>query len=253
VTGVLAGATYTATMDRAHRLNVVVGANGTVDFNPAADTNGTYVLEGTPVTLTATPTAPAVFGGWTGDTVTSNLVLTLPMGRPYQLIAHFDPQLAITSGDPRPGGTMGKPYADTLRASGGSGSFSWQLIGGALPPGLSISVNGRVAGIPLQGGSFSFTARVTSGAQQAQQTYGLTVTAPTLVKASVVAQVLSGAGLTIDEIRYVDLIGNNSCGAAVTPSCFDVGDFLAWVQATGATPVSPATSPPVVAGKGGRP
>jgi len=253
VTGVLAGATYTATMDRAHRLNVVVGANGTVDFNPAADTNGTYVLEGTPVTLTATPTAPAVFGGWTGDTVTSNLVLTLPMGRPYQLIAHFDPQLAITSGDPRPGGIIGKPYADTLRASGGSGSFSWQLIGGALPPGLSISVNGRVAGIPLQGGSSSFTARVTSGAQQAQQTYGLTVTAPTLVKASVVAQVLSGAGLTIDEIRYVDLIGNNNCGAAVTPSCFDVGDFLAWVQATGATPVSPATSPPVVAGKGGRP
>jgi putative Ig domain-containing protein len=148
---------------------------------------------------------------------------------------------------------MGKPYADTLKASGGSGSFSWQLVSGALPPGLSISVNGRIAGTPSQSGAFSFTARVTSGAQQAQQTYGLTVTAPTLAKASVVAQLLSGAGLTIDEIRYVDLIGNNNCGTAVLPSCFDVGDFLAWVQATGATPSAPATSPPVVAGKGGRP
>ena len=251
VTGVLAGAAYTASMARAHRLDVVVGANGTVDFNPASDTNGVYVSEGTPVTLTATPTAPAVFGGWTGDTVTSNLVLTLPMGRPYLVSAHFDPQIVITSGDPRPGGTMGKAYADTLRASGGSGTFTWQVVAGALPAGLALAVNGRVTGIPTQTGTFNFTARVTSGAQQLQQAYGLTVTAPTLVQASVLAQLLNGsAALTIDEIRYLDLIGNKDCGTAVTPSCFDVGDFLAWVEATGAVPAPP---PSAVVPKGGRP
>jgi len=135
-------------------------------------------------------------------------------------------------------------------SSSRSGSFSWQLVAGTLPTGLSIAINGRIAGIPSQTGSFSFTARVTSGAQQAQQTYGLTVTAPTLAKASVVNQIINGSGLTIDEIRYLDLIGNNSCGAAVTPSCFDVGDFLAWVKASWATPRAPL---PTVAQKGGRP
>lgn len=251
VTGALAGAAYTASMARAHRLNVVVGANGTVDFNPATDTNGVYVSEGTPVTLTATPTVPAVFGGWTGDTVTANLVVTLPMGRPYSVSAHFDPQIAITSGDPRPGGIMGKPYADTLRASGGSGSFSWQVVAGALPAGLALAVNGRITGIPTATGAFNFTARVTSGAQQTQQAYNLNVAAPTLVEANVVAQLLTGSALlTIDEIRYIDLIGNQNCGTAVTAACFDVGDFLAWVQATGAVPAPP---PSTGVAKGGRP
>jgi hypothetical protein len=248
VTGTLTGASYTATLNRAHRLNVSVGANGAVAYSPAADSSGAYVPEGTPVTLTATPTAPAVFGGWTGDTVAANAAITLPMGRPYAVSAHFDPQLVITSAAARPGGIMGKPYADTLRASGGGSSQSWSLVSGALP-GLALAVNGRITGIPTATGSFPFTARVTSGAQQVQQVHTVVVTAPALVKANVVAQLLGGSGLlTVDDIRYLDLIGNQDCGTAVTAACFDVGDFLAWVQATGAVP-----APPAVAGKGGQP
>jgi M6 family metalloprotease-like protein len=252
ITGALAGATYTATVARAHRLDVAVIGIGTVSSNPPADTSGVYVTENSVVTLTATPTAPAVFGGWTGDTVASNPVLALPMGRPYQVSAHFDAQLAITSGDPRPAGVMAKPYADTLRATGGGGTFNWQLVGGSLPSGLALGISGRITGFPLDTGSFSFTARVTSGAQQAVQTYGLTITAPTLVQANVLAQLLNASGaLTTDEIRYLDQIGNRTCQpAAINATCFDVGDFLAWVQLTGATPTPP---PAAVVGKGGRP
>jgi hypothetical protein len=71
---------------------------------------------------------------------------------------------------------------------------------------------------------------------------------PTLTTANVVNQLLNAAGtLTTDEMRYIDLLGNKNC-VVVTQNCFDVGDFLAWVQATGAVP-----APPIVAGKGGRP
>jgi M6 family metalloprotease-like protein len=250
VTGAFAGATYTATLGRAHRLDVTVGANGTVAYSPTADTSGTFIDQGTPVTLTATPTAPAVFGGWTGDTTSGSATLVLPMGRPFAVSAHFDPLLVITSPDPRPAGIMGKPYADTLRATGGSGAYSWQIVGGALPAGLVIAVNGRITGFPSQTGVFTFTARVTSVGQQQQQQYSITVTAPTLAAATVLAQLLNGtSSLSTDDLRYLDMLGNNNCGLAVTPTCFDVGDFLGWVQATGATP----TPPVAVLRKGGQP
>jgi M6 family metalloprotease-like protein len=250
VTGAFAGATYTATLARAHRLNVTVGANGTVAYSPTADTNGTFVDQGTPVSLTATPTSPFVFAGWTGDTTSGNPIIVLPMGRPYAVTAHFDPQLVIASGDPRPAGIMEKAYTDTLVATGGSGTYTWQLLSGALPSGLAFSTSGRITGFPGQTGLFTFTVRVTSLGQQQQQQYSITVTAPTLVASTVLSELLNGAGtLTIDELRYLDQLGNKSCSVLnAAPSCLDVGDFLAWVQATGATP-----TPPIAARKGGRP
>jgi hypothetical protein len=91
---------------------------------------------------------------------------------------------------------------------------------------------------------------VTSVGQQQQRQYSLTVSAPTLVASTVLSELLNGAGsLTTDELRYLDQLGNKTCGVLnAAPSCLDVGDFLAWVQATGATP-----TPPIAAVKGGRP
>lgn len=248
ITGAFAGATYTATLRLAHRLDVSVGPNGTVAYSPTADTNGTFIDEGTPVTLTATPTAPFVFSGWTGDTTTGNAILVLPMGRPYAVSANFDPQLVITTTGPPPAGVMGKAYGDTLVASGGSGTYDWQIVSGSLPSGLALTATGLITGFPAQTGTFPFTARVTSVAQQQQQQYSISVTAPTLVASAVLSELLTGAGtLTTDELRYLDLLGNRNCGV-VTAACFDVGDFLAWVRATGATP-----TPPIAAAKGVRP
>ena len=252
VTGSITSATYTATLARAHRLNVTVSANGSVGYSPAADSSGTFIVEGTPVTLTATPVSPFVFGGWSGDTTANSAVLTLPMGRPYALQANFDPQLVITSGDPRPGGIMGKPYTDALQTTGGSSIKSWSIVGGQLPAGLTLATNGAITGIPTATGSVSFTARVTSGAQQVQQQFGTSVTAPTLTTANVLNQLLHAAAtLTTDDMRYLDLLGNKDCGAVVTQNCFDVGDFLAWVLAMAATPAPPPSA--AVVRKGGRP
>ena len=51
--------------------------------------------------------------------------------------------------------------------------------------------------------------------------------APALSTQAVVGQLLSGTGLTAAELSYLDLNGNRN-------SQFDLGDFLAWVKATGA-------------------
>jgi hypothetical protein len=131
---------------------------------------------------------------------------------------------------------MGTSYTHTLIATGGTGTYNWQVVSGALPDGLTLSTAGVVSGIPSKTGSFSAAARVTSGTQTADVTVPITVTAPTVAAADVVSQVLGTRFvLTVDQLKYLDLLGNNNGG-------FDVGDFLAWVNVTGG-----AASPAIVA------
>jgi hypothetical protein len=73
-----------------------------------------------------------------------------------------------------------------------------------------------------------------SGSQTEQKSFQLEVAAPTLATSDVVAHVTGSAtALSADEIHYLDLLGNGNGEA-------DVGDFLAWVQATGAMPSADA-------------
>jgi M6 family metalloprotease-like protein len=239
ITATLAGGTVTANLDRDFQLIATAGANGTISSSPVVNLAGEFIADANPVQLTATPSGGFAFGGWTGDTTFNGAVLTLPMGRPYTVTANFAVQLAISSGATRPNGVMGAPYNDTLRVTGGSGTNSWSVIGGALPSGVALAAaTGVLSGFPRATGNFSFTARVASGAQNQSQTFTFSVTAPALATADVVTHILGpGAPLNADQVRYLDILGNNNGG-------FDVGDFLAWVKTTGA---------PLALVKGGRP
>ncbi len=59
-----------------------------------------------------------------------------------------------------PNGIVGTPYSQLLAANGGDGVQVWSLAAGALPPGLSLSSEGLIAGTPTAAGTASFTARV---------------------------------------------------------------------------------------------
>jgi hypothetical protein len=147
---------------------------------------------------------------------------------------------------------MGSPYSDTLQASGGAGlpfGDTWDVASGALPPGLSLTASGAIVGVPSDTGMYAFVARVSNLFQQQLFADTIVVTAPVLSQSDVVAEVLNGSSaLTDDQRRYLDLLGNHSCVPTVIPGCVDVGDFLAWVKATGATPGAPIT-----AGTNGKP
>jgi M6 family metalloprotease-like protein len=246
-TGQLAGGTLTATVTRDFKLVATAGPGGTIQADTAIDlAGGTFIREGRPTTLTATPNTGETFGGWSGDTVTANTQVVLQMGRAYSLFATFG-ALAISSGNTRPNGVMGAAYDDTLRVTGGTGTNSWVVTGGALPSGVTLAgSSGILSGFPRQTGNFSYTVTVTSGAQTQGGTFTFSVTAPTLTTADVVAQLLGPtAPLNPDQVRYLDFLGNNN-------SIFDVGDFLAWVKATGAPP-SPAVQANLPRRKGDRP
>jgi hypothetical protein len=52
-------------------------------------------------------------------------------------------------------------YSHTLTASGGTAPYSFALISGTLPPGLTMASNGTVSGTPTTLGSYAVTVRAT--------------------------------------------------------------------------------------------
>ena len=72
----------------------------------------------------------------------------------------------ITTNNPLSAGTVGVNYSKTLAAQGGSPPTWWSVVGGALPPGLSMAAStGHISGSPtVAGNSFHFRARATDSA-----------------------------------------------------------------------------------------
>jgi hypothetical protein len=133
---------------------------------------------------------------------------------------------------------MGANYSFSFTVSGGNGSTIWSLLSGTLPPGTVLSSSGVLSGIPTAAGTFNSVVKVVSGAQNAQSNVAITVTEPTLVLNDVLAGLLgTGTALSADVAKYLDLLGNNNGG-------LDVGDFLAWVNKTNASPASPPAPAP---------
>jgi len=74
-------------------------------------------------------------------------------------------------------------YASTnqLFFTGGSGTASWTLVSGPLPPGLALESDGRITGTATQEGSFPITVRVTRGSESAEASGTVTVVRGPLV------------------------------------------------------------------------
>ena len=69
--------------------------------------------------------------------------------------------LAVAT-DALPPASVSVAYTAHLTAEGGSPPYTWALIDGALPPGLSLSAQGLISGPPAATGNYSFTAEVTA-------------------------------------------------------------------------------------------
>ncbi|HEX5819890.1 MAG TPA: Ig domain-containing protein [Gemmatimonadales bacterium] len=93
-----------------------------------------------------------------------------------------------------PPGTVGTAYSTTLVAAGGTGTFAWSVVGGALPAGLALGANtGVIAGTPTTAGTSNFTVRATSGGEQADRSLALTIAPP---DGSTLTVTILGAGAT---------------------------------------------------------
>ena len=77
------------------------------------------------------------------------------------------------------GGTVGTPYSDTLKATGGNAPYSWTLISGVLPKGLGLASSGTVSGVPTEPGTFGFTAQATDASGAVASVLASVVAKPT--------------------------------------------------------------------------
>src|ERR1017187_8337946 len=92
-----------------------------------------------------------------------------------------NPPLTITTLAPIFSGTVGVPYVQTFRASGGNSPYTWAVISGNAG-GLALDPSsGSLQGTPQTAGTFNFTVQATdqSGAT-ASQSFSLVINPPTL-------------------------------------------------------------------------
>jgi hypothetical protein len=169
------------TGSRAYALNIIVP----ITVNPSSLPNGTT---GTPYSQTVTAsggTSPYIFtvsagslpnglslaagGAITGTpsvagtfnfTIQAEDANTSTGTRAYSVTISTAP-LTINPTS-LPAGQVGTAYNQTVVASGGNGNYSYAVVAGALPTGLSLdSSSGAITGTPSAGGTFNFTIQGT--------------------------------------------------------------------------------------------
>jgi len=75
-----------------------------------------------------------------------------------------------------PVGFPGTPYSHRIDASGGAGAKHFEVVGGALPTGISLDpVKGTLTGVPHTPGTAHFRVRVRSGGTETARPYALSV------------------------------------------------------------------------------
>ncbi len=83
---------------------------------------------------------------------------------------------SITTAATLPDGDIGTPYSQTLAQTGATGTATWSLVSGALPPGLSLSSAGVISGMPTGSpASYGFVVRARGGTISCTKLFTLTI------------------------------------------------------------------------------
>ncbi len=143
-----------------------------------------------------------------------------------------------------PTATVGTAYSATLAAVNGTTPYTWAMVSGALPSGLTLNPSGTVTGTPSVNGNFSFTVRVTdSGAPPLQATKTLSMMAVTntgFLQPNADAPVTTGAGnnngfetnpanaYVLDGLFAVDADSGTTTSALYTDTGKDRHDFFGY-------------------------
>ena len=115
-----------------------------------SSTSTSAEIEGTPTVLGTYKFTVQVTDS-AGNTVTQALSITI----------NPEPPLSVATGS-LPNGQVGTIYTQNLTASSGTLPYTWSIIGGTLPIGLSLTSTsaGTISGTPIASGTFNFEVQV---------------------------------------------------------------------------------------------
>ncbi len=134
-------------------------------------------------TVGGTPTAV----GGSGFTVQGTGDQGQPLYQAYSIAVDQNQPLTVNNGGPTlDPGFAGQAYTALFFVIGGAAPYTWSLVSGQFPPGLSLTTfsdprdaNDELAGTPTILGTYTFTMRVTDyNGQQATQQFTVTVHPP---------------------------------------------------------------------------
>jgi hypothetical protein len=108
--------------------------------------------------LSGVPTAGGTFT-FTVQATDSSLPIGAGVGT-HTYTLTIAPPTMVLSPTALPDGQIGQTYAVAFSASGGTEPYTFMLLG-VLPPGLSLSTDGKLTGTPTSSGTFSFSVNVT--------------------------------------------------------------------------------------------
>lgn len=83
------------------------------------------------------------------------------------VVVHIYATLQITTTSLR-NGTIAATYSASLTANGGATPYTWTIVSGTLPSGITLSSNGVLGGVPTATGSYPFTVQVKDAESVAQ-------------------------------------------------------------------------------------
>lgn len=153
--------------------------------------------------------------------------------------------LAYTPSAPGPG-AVGVAYSTTslASASGGSGTYSYVVVSGSLPPGLTFDANGTLRGTPTAPGTFNFTIRATDTVTTTNPpvTSGvltMTISAPTL---TFTPAILADATAAVPYSQTVQASGGTAPYTYVMAGTLPAG--LIWDGTTGTISGTPTQATP---------
>ncbi|MEO8677032.1 MAG: Ig domain-containing protein, partial [Casimicrobiaceae bacterium] len=95
---------------------------------------------------------------------------------------------------------IGTPIDVTLQAVGGSPPYVWTVVGGALPPGVTLALDGHLTGEPTAAGTYTFVVQVNDAlGRSTTQTYILDIVkiAAALTFTVTPKPVISGQTMTV--------------------------------------------------------
>ena len=199
---------------------------------------------GASITYTPPATAPAA----AAVTITATSIADSTKSAAVSVSVSAAPVLVTST--PLPTGFVGIAYFSTLFANGGSGTNTYSITAGSLPPGIQLNgVNGALTGIPTAVGTYTFTAQVKDSASTpvtSQGTFTINVVqmaiAPVTLPGSVVGSTYPAIQLgttgSIGTVTFAVASGafppgiTISAGGVIAGSATAAGMFTAVVQAT---------------------
>ncbi len=211
--------------------------------------------------ISGTPTTAGSFSVGAQAVDSSDIPFTVKAVETIVIAAPAVVPVSVT-GQP-PAGTVGLAYTTPFSASGGTGPYSWSIVSGTLPAGLTLSATGAVSGTPTAQGTSVFVL-------QAQDSIGATGSAVfsiTINPASltIALSTLPGATVGIPYSATIPVSGGNApylcaqtggnlpaglsmstgCVVSGTPTTAGTSNFT--VKATDSSnPVETATAPETI-------